>query len=178
MKKHISLLVLSVVFLTSCSKEDPSPDIVGEWQIQNADYTVKYIDEEALSETTDYSSSNSSIVFNADGTYTSSIIDDLDSEVLFPVSQGTYTLINDKLTLNYTEDGAESSVFYNAKVNGSSLTLSMNKALFEETLKAEVSAQPELLDFFELSFEELIALFMEEVIQFDASINFTKIESM
>lgn len=178
MKKLISLLVLSVVFLTSCSKEDPGPGIEGEWQIQNADYTVQYTDEEAFSETADYSSSNSSIVFNADGTYTSSIIDDEESEVLFPVSQGTYTLVNDKLTLNYTADGVETSVFYNANVNGSSLTLTMNKALFEETLRAEIAAQPELLAFFEVSFEELIALFMEELIQFDASINFTKVESM
>ncbi|MGR3810400.1 lipocalin family protein [Jiulongibacter sp. NS-SX5] len=176
MRKINFLFILLSVFLVSCAKEDPNPQaqIEGEWSIQHADYTVQYVEEDTYNDSADYSSSNGSIVFNADGTYTTTVIDDPDSEVLFPENDGTYTLSDGVLTLTYLLDGTEASTYYNVNVNGDMLTLSMDKQRLEETIRSEISATPELLVLFDMSLEEIIALFMEELVQFETNITFSK----
>jgi hypothetical protein len=119
MKKNLTLLALIVTLLSSCSKSDPSPEasIIGEWQIQSIDFQTQYVDEEEDMFTDDYSSLGGTIVFNSDGTYTNTIIDNQEeSDLILPLGTGTYKVTDNKLVLNYTDEGIKTSVFYNETV--------------------------------------------------------------
>lgn len=179
MKKLSFFLLALPLFLNSCKSDDVTPQsLEGTWKLISLDFKVKSLEEGEQSEMVDYSGLNSTFTFKADGTYSATLQgeDDLVSEYgLASSGAGTYTIKDGKVTLTSTEDDITYDTYFKLDLNGNKAVLSMDKALYLETFKSQLLASGEdTLDFFGFTIDELIALFNEEIEEFDAKLTLEK----
>ncbi len=146
--------------LISCTESDinPKEKTEGEWTLQEISYKMQYEGEDAEEGSVDYSSFQYAFSLNADGTFTSTISDEvLDSEGLLPGSTGTYKIEDGKLTFTFEEDGYQLTTSYYVTVSGDVMTLKMDRALYLEVVETQFKASEEIFAFLGITLEELMA---------------------
>ena len=179
MRKFYFLSCLAIIpFLHSCTEGNVSPEasLEGSWKTQSIEYNMDYTDESPSTGSVDYSSENAVLSFNADGSFTSNVeSNELNETGVIPGKKGTYSVNGNELTLNYSQDEYNFQIFYTYKVENGDLYLSLDKALYIKTLRAQLQAQAELFAFLGLTVDEVITELENSLEIFEVKVKLTKV---